>query len=98
MLANSSWSVAALLALSHQVLAQNATTITSAGCVNPSGFNSCITDANNQETTCINEAGGNDELIIGCGWQKDVNELMCYMSDCWNKVGFSPMFFPNFVF
>ncbi|KAJ5175790.1 uncharacterized protein N7482_001667 [Penicillium canariense] len=67
-------------------LAANATAMSSSGCVDPSGFASCLESATMQAATCIAEAGGNDYLVIGCGWEQDVNNLLCYMSGCWNKV------------
>lgn len=73
-------------ALSQQVLAQNATAISSDGCVSPSTFGTCITAATTRESQCISEAGGNDLLILTCGLDREANDLLCYMSDCWNKV------------
>ena len=68
------------------VLAANATAISSDGCVSPSTFATCLQSANTQAATCVDEAGGNDLYVIACEMQQEVNQLLCYMSDCWNKV------------
>ena len=68
--------------------AKNATAISSDGCISPSSFDACIKDAATAETTCKDTAGTED-LVSACGWTKDVSELLCYMSECWNKVSMS---------
>lgn len=75
-----------LLSAVGRSLAQNATTPSATDCVDPSGMASCLSNANSKLSTCINEAGGNDNIIIACGWGKDVDEMVCYQQSCWNKV------------
>ncbi|KAL1961616.1 hypothetical protein VTN77DRAFT_1391 [Rasamsonia byssochlamydoides] len=79
-------SLSATLLSARTTHAANATTISSTGCVDPSAFDKCISAAASKEGTCIDEAGGNDGVVIACGWQKDVDEMLCYMESCWNKV------------
>ncbi|KAJ5604367.1 hypothetical protein N7510_009521 [Penicillium lagena] len=85
MLSPNSFLIPAFFWLLSRALAQNATTITSAGCVDPSGFTACINAAADKEATCIN-AAGSDVVVLACGLAKEVDEMLCYMSDCWNKI------------
>ncbi|KAJ5569503.1 uncharacterized protein N7459_008933 [Penicillium hispanicum] len=39
------------------------------------------------EAACLGASGGNDVVVLACGLEKEVNQLLCYLSNCWNKVG-----------
>lgn len=66
---------------------QNATTVSATGCVSVSGMQTCLNTANTNYEKCMAVAGGDDELVIACGWAKSVDQIGCYLESCWNKVG-----------
>lgn len=65
------------------VQAQNATTPSPAGCVDPTGFASCLSNAN---TTALECASQSNASVAACEVQGIVDEMLCYYSSCWNKV------------
>ncbi|KAH8689123.1 hypothetical protein BGW36DRAFT_352515 [Talaromyces proteolyticus] len=65
-------------------LAANATTPSASGCVDSSAMTTCLNKAEADLTACI-AAAGNDDLVIACGWQDDINKMLCYQGSCWNK-------------
>lgn len=86
MASKSSISVIAAAALFiGSTLAQNATTISATGCVDPSSMSSCLSAASTALSTCINEAAGVDAIIEACQWQEWIEEMVCYQASCWNK-------------
>jgi hypothetical protein len=66
--------------------AANATTPSSTGCVDSATMSTCLDKAQTTLTECIAVSGGNDDVIISCGWQDNINQMLCYQSSCWNKV------------
>lgn len=67
-------------------LAANATTISATGCVDTSGMNDCLSKANSTYTSCMATAGGNDEMVLACGLEQWLQQMVCYQTSCWNKV------------
>lgn len=67
-------------------LAANATTPSASGCVDSATMSSCLVKAETTLAGCIAASGGNDDVVISCGWQDDINKMLCYQSSCWNKV------------
>jgi hypothetical protein len=61
---------------------QNATTVTATGCVDVSGMQTCLNNANTKWTECVAAAGDNE----ACLWAKDLDQIGCYLESCWNKV------------
>lgn len=62
--------------------------LTSKGCVDASGFESCQNDANKQTSSCISQAkkDNSQKELLACGCQDSVNNYNCYAAYCWNRV------------
>jgi hypothetical protein len=67
------------------VTSQNATTINGADCVDTSGFNTCINNAEQLLVSCVAGASS-DNARIACSIGTYIAELGCYLKSCWNKV------------
>jgi hypothetical protein len=67
------------------IRAQNVTMPDPEGCVDPSGFASCLATAN---TTAVQCASQPNASVTACEVQGLVDEMLCYYGSCWNKVGF----------
>jgi hypothetical protein len=74
---------AAVLISALEVQAQNITTPHPEGCVDPTGFASCLTNANTTAIQCASQA---NVSITACEVQALVDEMLCYYGSCWNKV------------
>ncbi|EEA23607.1 hypothetical protein TMatcc_002480 [Talaromyces marneffei ATCC 18224] len=74
---------AAVLMSALEVQAQNITTPDPEGCVDPTGFASCLTNANTTAIQCANQPNAN---VTACDVQELVDEMLCYYGSCWNKV------------
>ncbi|KAL7948139.1 hypothetical protein V8C42DRAFT_351955 [Trichoderma barbatum] len=64
-------------------------TLTSTGCADSSGFESCQKQANGNElSSCIAQAkkDNSQQEILACGCQNYVNNYNCYSAFCWNRV------------
>lgn len=83
---------AAVLMSALYVQAQNITTPDSEGCVDPTEFASCLTNAN---TTAIECASQPNASVTACEVQALVDEMLCYYGSCWNKVSLSYNFNGN---
>ncbi|OKL56535.1 hypothetical protein UA08_08092 [Talaromyces atroroseus] len=77
--------IAATLLFGRITLAANATTISATGCADPSSMTSRLQAADTQLSTCVDEAGGNDEVILSCQWEQWIQQMVCYQASCWNK-------------
>jgi hypothetical protein len=73
--------------LARSALAANATTISATGCVDTSGMSNCLGTTETKYESCMSAAGGNDEIVIACQWTQWVDQMLCYQTSCWNKVG-----------
>lgn len=62
--------------------------LTSSGCVDPSGLQSCQKKANDQTTSCINQAkrDSSQEELLACSCADYINNYNCYAEFCWNRV------------
>lgn len=62
--------------------------LTTAGCVDPAGLQTCQNDANKQTTACINQADrdNSQKELLACGCADYVNNYNCYAAFCWNRV------------
>ncbi|UKZ74503.1 hypothetical protein TrVFT333_002173 [Trichoderma virens FT-333] len=62
--------------------------LTSTGCADASGFDSCQKQANDQLSTCIAQADKDNSQteILACGCQNYVDNYNCYSAFCWNRV------------
>jgi hypothetical protein len=92
--------IAATALFTSSTLAANATTISATGCVDPSSMSSCLQTVQDQLTTCLNEAGGDDYVILACEWEEWIQQMVCYQASCWNKVccsQFSPHYISSIV-
>lgn len=74
---------AAVVMSALEVQAQNITTPDPEGCVDPTGFSSCLTNVN---TTAIQCASQPNASVTACEVQALVDEMLCYYGSCWNKV------------
>lgn len=76
----------ALLSLAASASAN--TTLTSGGCADPSGLDSCLAKSNDQASSCLNQARKDNSQVevLACGCQNYVNNFNCYAANCWNKV------------
>lgn len=72
-----------------EVQAQNITTPDPEGCVDPTEFASCLTNAN---TTAIQCASQPNASVNACQVQALVDEMLCYYGSCWNKVSLTENF------
>ena len=73
-----------LLALAQAALGlQN---LTSSGCVDASGFQSCQNAANAKIQACFSRATGSAEAQQGCACEDYILNYNCYASHCWNQV------------
>ncbi|KAL6857341.1 hypothetical protein J3F83DRAFT_763685 [Trichoderma novae-zelandiae] len=63
-------------------------TLTSTGCADSSGFESCQKQADDQLSSCIAQANKDDSQLelLACGCQNYVDNYNCYSSFCWNRV------------
>ncbi|CRG89956.1 hypothetical protein PISL3812_06996 [Talaromyces islandicus] len=68
-----------------RTFAANATTPSASGCVDWATMSSCLAEAETSLATCIAASGGSDDVVVACGWQDDINKMLCYQSSCWNK-------------
>jgi hypothetical protein len=71
--------VVSMVSVAH---GQNAATITATGCVDVSGMQTCLNNANSKYAQCIAVVGDSE----ACLWAKDVDQIACYLESCWNKV------------
>ncbi|KAK5991867.1 hypothetical protein PT974_05254 [Cladobotryum mycophilum] len=62
--------------------------LTSTGCADPSGLQTCQNAANQKTSACIAQANkdGSQQEILACGCQDYVNNFNCYATHCWNRV------------
>ncbi|RAO67570.1 uncharacterized protein BHQ10_003582 [Talaromyces amestolkiae] len=74
---------AAVSMFAFNVQAQNITTPDPKGCVAPTEFASCLTNANNTAIKCASQSNAS---ITACEVQALVDEMLCYYGSCWNKV------------
>ncbi|KND93435.1 hypothetical protein TOPH_01889 [Tolypocladium ophioglossoides CBS 100239] len=71
------------------VVAQSATAnLTSTGCVDVSGFESCQKDATAKASDCLATArkDGSELEIEACGCANYIDNINCAASHCWNRV------------
>lgn len=63
-------------------------TLTSSGCVDPSGFSSCQSTASSKTAACIAQAkkDNSQQELLACGCQDAVDNANCYAAHCWNRV------------
>jgi hypothetical protein len=63
-------------------------TLTSTGCADSSGFESCQKQANDKLSSCIAQAkkDNSQQEILACGCQNYVDNYNCYSASCWNRV------------
>lgn len=80
---------AAVSMFAFNVQAQNITTPDPKGCVAPTEFASCLTNANNTAIKCASQSNAS---ITACEVQALVDEMLCYYGSCWNKVSPSQNF------
>ncbi|RDW80155.1 hypothetical protein BP6252_04793 [Coleophoma cylindrospora] len=75
----------AATALSHAATTYN---LTSTGCVDASGFESCQADVSALTAACITRAAADrsDLAVIACGCAGYVGDYNCYAQHCWNRV------------
>lgn len=80
--------LALLPLLSTAVLAATEATLTSTGCADASGFESCQKKANDNLSSCIAQAkkDNSQQEILACGCQNYVDNYNCYSASCWNRV------------
>lgn len=64
---------------------KDARIITSTGCVAPTAFDSCLSDASQAETQCVAELVGSDQ-VVDCGIILLIDQMQCYFESCWDKV------------
>lgn len=84
-------SLALLPILSTAALAASsnpAVTLTSTGCADASGFESCQKKADDALTSCVNQAKKDNSQteLLACGCQNSVDNYNCYSAFCWNRV------------
>ncbi|KAK1255635.1 hypothetical protein MKX07_007894 [Trichoderma sp. CBMAI-0711] len=63
-------------------------TLTSTGCADSSGFESCQKQANDKLSSCIAQAekDNSQQELLACGCQNYVDNHNCYSASCWNRV------------
>lgn len=63
-------------------------TLTSTGCADSSGFESCQKQANDKVGSCIAQAkkDNSQQELLACGCQNYVDNYNCYSAFCWNRV------------
>ncbi|PTB71722.1 hypothetical protein M440DRAFT_1395438 [Trichoderma longibrachiatum ATCC 18648] len=63
-------------------------TLTSTGCADSSGFESCQKQANDKLSSCIAQAkkDNSQQELLACGCQNYVDNYNCYSASCWNRV------------
>lgn len=61
-------------------------TIPADRCVNPDGFNACLSPVNSRAQTCESQANGNTDQIATCAQVATEFTLYCVWQDCWNIV------------
>ncbi|KAH0497573.1 hypothetical protein TgHK011_004870 [Trichoderma gracile] len=63
-------------------------TLTSAGCADSTGFESCQKQANDKLSSCIAQAkkDNSQQELLACGCQNYVDNYNCYSASCWNRV------------
>ncbi|RFU30309.1 hypothetical protein B7463_g6022, partial [Scytalidium lignicola] len=63
-------------------------TLTSDGCADSKGFDSCMAPVTASTTSCLNraDADGSQTEILACGCVNYIGTYNCYASHCWNKV------------
>lgn len=68
--------------------ATGSVTLTSTGCADASGFESCQKQANDQLSSCIAQAKKDNSQteLLACGCQNYVDNYNCYSTSCWNRV------------
>lgn len=60
--------------------------LTSDGCADASGFQSCQNNANVKINSCLSKTAGNLELQEGCACEDYILNYNCYATYCWNQV------------
>jgi hypothetical protein len=63
-------------------------TLTSTGCADASGFETCQKTANDNASSCLDQADkdGSQTETLACGCQNYVDNYNCYSAFCWNRV------------
>ncbi|KAL7955580.1 hypothetical protein V8C34DRAFT_236688 [Trichoderma compactum] len=76
------------LLYSAALAATGSVTLTSTGCADASGFESCQKQANDQLSSCIAQAkkDNSQQELLACGCQNYVDNYNCYSAFCWNRV------------
>lgn len=78
-----------LVSLITPALAQNSAsnyTITASTCVAPSAFTQCTSPIDSYLSSCIAQAGNDQNKILACSCVGTLRYLNCAMANCWNVV------------
>lgn len=69
-------------------VATAAVQLTTTGCVDPSGLQTCLNGVTATTTACLNQARVDDSQLetLACGCTDYVFRYNCYMAHCWNRV------------
>lgn len=73
---------------SAALAASGSVTLTSTGCADSSGFESCQKQANDGLSSCLAQAkkDNSQQEVLACGCQNYVDNYNCYSAFCWNRV------------
>lgn len=79
-------STALLLAVAAVAVADTLT-LSSNGCVDASGFQSCQSTATSKTSACIAQAkkDSSQTELLACGCQDTIDNANCYAAHCWNQ-------------
>ena len=58
--------------------------LTSTGCADPSGFDSCQSSLEEKISACFSRAVGDAKLVCSC--EDYIGNYNCYSTHCWNQV------------
>ena len=60
--------------------------LTSTGCADASGFQTCQDAANTKISACLSQTAGSTEEEEGCACEDYILNYNCYATHCWNRV------------